>query len=260
MVRIDGELVAEPTVRLPLGSPLLTGGDGWFETVRVDDGMAPRLPLHVDRLASAALRSGVTELDASWVRGMLARSVADAPAAISRVRGTFFVDGEGRRRCWTIASAWDPPSAETYARGVELAEVDVRHPGDGAWGKTVSRQWAHTASRLAAPAEPVVVDAAGHVVESANAAIVWRRDDQWFCPPSRLGALPSVTLRALLDLGLDVRPDPVSVRDLEAVDAVVLLSSLRLAIGVRSLGARAWSDPDAWPRRLRADLGVRTDG
>lgn len=254
VLRVDGALVDGHAVTLDASDPVLTDGDGWFETVRVDDGVARQLDRHVDRLMTAARRSGVVGFDVGWVREVLEQAVGDVDAPLGRVRGTFHVDASGRRRSWTLAGPWVGPTRDDYARGVELVVVEPVHPGNGAWGKSMSRQWARTASRLAGSAEPVVLDAHGCVVESARAALVWRRSERWFTAPAMAGPLESTTLAALVDAGLVVDEEAVSPDELAAADAVVLLSSLRLAMGVRAFAGRSWGQPDVAPARFRRAL------
>jgi branched-subunit amino acid aminotransferase/4-amino-4-deoxychorismate lyase len=254
VLRLDGEVAPNRRLLVSTDAPLVTSGDAWFETVRVDAGRALRLALHVDRLVEAATLAGHPCLDRRYVHDHLATAVADIDAPVGRVRGTFMVDEEGRPRCWTDAAAWTPPSESAYAAGVQLRVVDVPHAPSGRWGKTVSRQWARTAMRLAHPAEPVVLSVTGHVVESGRAAVIWRIGDVWYLPSRELGALASTTVRALERTGLTFVEAHAVPEALGGADAVVLVSSLRLAMGVRSLGLRTWDSPDESARLLRERL------
>lgn len=243
-------------------APAMRVGDGVFRTMRVHRQRVLWLEDHLEALRASVDTAGY---DRAGYTLRLDRTLATVHEALPdvgvvRLFATPRGDNFGRSLL-TPLSVWalvDPklpvPDAAGYARGVIVGDSPVPHPGLGAYGKTCGYAWARTAMRLAyrARIDDALLLRDGAVVEAATAAVVWREGDAWHGVPATSGALPSVTRERFAGVvgGLrEAAPTPVRLRD---ADQVALLSSLRLAIGVRRYGEREWPQPDAGLDEVRA--------
>lgn len=222
-------------------------GLGVFETLRLVDGRIQALDAHLARLAAS-----VRELYGQSLPSPLAQRLR-APRQ----------DGDRRR-------------------GEERMRIDVT-PHDGRLGVTVvidsaraglreplaltpvtvpgglgAHKWRDRAllDSLGADPVPLLVDRDGSVLEAAWANVWLLRDGRLTTPPADGRILPGVTRAALLErapaLGLGTEERPISLDDLRGADAIVLTSSVRLAVaaGLETPPAR---EPPA-VARLRAAL------
>lgn len=246
--------------------PAMRVGDGVFRTMRAAGGRVLWRDAQLDALRAAIDAAGY---DRAGVSIRLERTLAAVDTALGepawsdgaavRLFATPRADNYGRAlltplSVWASIEALRTPEPDMYRAGVMLGDSHVPHPGLGLLGKTCGYAWARTAMRWAYREK--VDDAAlardGVVVEAASAALVWREAEQWLAVDPRHGATPSVTQRVFSDaVGGLALASPTPSR-IEAADQVVLLSSLRLAVGVRSYRARVWPTPDAGLDAIRA--------
>lgn len=250
-----------PDASTPYGVPeSLLMGDALFETLRIHGGRALYAGLHADRIVAAATDAGYrwTDLRRRFLDAV-ERGENEARARVgsgdAALRIVAYEDADTALRLHRSARAYAPPTDAVYRAGVRLAVSDLAHPGDGHRGKTTSRHWSRTAARRCPPGyEALVCNARGLVVETPTAAVVWRTGATWHRPPNALGALPGTTVAALRAAGTAFTETATTAAALANADAVVLLSALRLAIGVAALGERTWSAPDHDAERLRTIL------
>ncbi len=242
--------------------PWLARGDAVFETVRVHGGRPMFLDLHRERLADslAACALGTVadaRLDHALAPALEVAAEQPWPCAL-RFTVASPSQADGDLRLVVVLSRYRGPDAQGYAAGVACTLVDVPHPGLGALGKSVSWQWSQVARRRARAAgfDEALIGHDARVVESDSAAVLWNEGGAWFTPHSADGPLPSVTLRALRRADVDVAEARATVERLAAAEAVCLLSSLRLAMGVARIDGVAYArcDEHAAPlRRLLLD-------
>lgn len=232
-------------------------GDGVMESVRVHRGGALALDLHLERLRGAVEHAGMAAIDAGWLAEAVASPLGAAAELVDGALRLFCWELDGRMRLLATLEDWAPPSEEAYAAGVRVVPSEVVHPAHGAFGKTTSRHWSRAAARLAQRAgfdDALLLDREGRAIETTTATLLWRDADGWSAVPDELGGLHSTTLALLERSGLRVRRRPAGLDTLVRADAIVLLSALRLAIGVRCLGAFDDPEPDRHAAPLRATL------
>jgi branched-subunit amino acid aminotransferase/4-amino-4-deoxychorismate lyase len=211
-------------------------GDGVFETIRVlpDRPTGSRLlrrDAHRARLLRSAARSGY---DISGLRGRLDATLmtAELEAHTQAVRISAMPTRSGTLG---VLGVFTPRPYVDYRFGSRAVSSLLPHPGLGVLGKTCGYQWALTVGRWAkaAGAEDAVLLRDGEVVEAATAALRWRVGDAWFCPRAP-GALDSVTAAAFDAREPSMSPAAATEAALASADQIILLSALRLAIGVAS--------------------------
>lgn len=235
--------------------PSMWIGDGLMETLRVDTRGALWPARHITRLTGAAQALTLCD-DIPALTGQVEAAIAWATGeckSLSSLRIFVWSAGVVPAVCATVSS-YVAPTTAAYQAGISVACTALRHPGAIGGGKSASRGWAQASKRWAASAgydAPLFVDAAGRVIESADANVIWRSGGGWFTPPASSGALPGTTLQTLRERGLTITPEATTAAQLERADAVVLLSSLRLAMGVKSIGSRTFETPDADASYLR---------
>ena len=240
----------------PFG-PLALWGEGTFDTFRVFEGRILFQAQHQDRLSSACatLWGARPDLDASVNKAWAFLNTRAVDYRNGRGRVLVAPSNAERTRFDVFAEmvSFEPLSPEAYERGVSVGFSELSHPGFGAWGKSTSALWSRMAAEEARERalDEMILCREEIVVESAWAALMWCEKGRWRTPAPSLKALPSTTLAALRASGLEIE-DVVATRErLTYADSIVLLSAVRLAMGVRSLEDRQFSHPDRAAAPLR---------
>jgi branched-subunit amino acid aminotransferase/4-amino-4-deoxychorismate lyase len=260
---MDGISCTQGAVSITPDSPLCSWGEGFFETIRVQNGKAMHLSKHRDRMKRSleshyyhswnphvfnrvwdtAERCG-DELDHGKLR--IVSSPADAEA--------------NELRYISQLAPWTPPSAESYERGVDLIYATVPHPGLGQLGKSNSYHWARLGHYEAKKhgVDEVVFATGGELIETSYASLLLKIDDDWITPRPEAGGLASTTLAALRELGVNIKARELPIGSEDEAEAMVLVSALRLVLGVRRFEDRHFKNPDAAAKPLR-ELLLRGD-
>ena len=261
----NGTPVPAGQLVVPAFGPLALWGEGIFDTMRVHEGRLVGAAFHHDRTRRSMERlwgeqpAATALLATTWDLLEQAARATTAPAA-ARV---LVAPGDETARhdgcdveVFASLSTWTEPTADQYAAGVTLGVSDVAHPGLGAWGKTASAIWSAVVAREARrrQLDELLVLRGPHVVECAWSSVLWRQQGCWHTVEASLGGLPSTTIAMLEASGLEVVHTVVTPGQLEEAQAIVLASSLRLAVGVRSLGRATFPEPDRWAREIRERL------
>jgi para-aminobenzoate synthetase / 4-amino-4-deoxychorismate lyase len=201
---------------------------GVFETVRVERGAALFLADHLGRL-----RASVRALYGAELRDELDACVADA-------LGTAPDDAARRLRIVARPSPEDPvdlaASLAPLGPAAERTAVPLRPwtvPGGvGAHKWTDRRAIDEAAARL--DATPLIVEAGGEVLEAGWGNVWAVEETRLITPPADGRILPGVTRARLLGLaaglGLEAAQERLSLERLARADAILLTSSLRLAV------------------------------
>ena len=199
-----------------LKARFLTGFDPGFlliETLRLENGVYPRLEWHLARLAGSARALGFNYAEAC-VRSALAELAQQAPSGVQRVRLTLAHAGtlalsqapltEAGGRTWRAVLASERLSAGDYLR---------RH-------KTTARGVYEAAlARLAVAPDifdAIFLNVRGEVCEGARSTVFVERDGVLLTPPLTSGCLAGVLRAELLANG-------------RAVEAVLTEADLRTA-------------------------------
>ncbi len=227
-------------------------GAGWgaFTTVGCDGGRPFLWPWHRERLSGSLARLGAGESlrlpDEDALCGLLSAEGLDGPARL-RVVGRAGIDS-----LWSVAAT----AAELSEAGPSLTPARLvieRWPGVPplAGHKVLNRQkWdlAHDRAVKGGADDALLVDAAGHVLETSTANIWIRHGETLLTPPTPERCLPGVMRRWLLEhfttAGVRVKEIDIRVDDIAAADEVVVSNSV---VGIRRVSRvvdRRWT---RWP-------------
>ncbi|MGH2856287.1 MAG: aminotransferase class IV [Solirubrobacteraceae bacterium] len=216
---------------------------GVYETVRVHDGRIHALDAHLDRLARSVRELYDAPLG-DEPRRLLARD-ASALAGTHRLRIDAIPAPDGLRFETSTS-----PSAPAGLIPVALRPATVA-------GGLGAHKWRdrRLLDSLGDDPLPLLVDERGWVLEAARANVWTLRDGLLSTPPADGRILPGVTRAVLLkragELGLTAVQRPLALDELRGADAVILTSSVRLAVAA-ALGAPP-PEPSLLPR-IRALL------
>lgn len=237
---LDGRPVAAADAVLGAETGLVRSGEGWFETLRAEQGRWMFEGEHLARMEASVAAAG---LDANAAlqaaRATLQAASIDA-ARPARLRLLVTPSPRGAAGWQALGELADytPPEVH-YRSGLALRSAASEHPGLGLLGKSASYHWSQFAQREAerAGADEALFWWHGTVAECARSTLLWREGSRWWRPDVR-GLLASVTLAALEAAGLEVARGSLDASRLAACEGLVLVSALRLAAPVRSLDGR----------------------
>lgn len=251
----DGAAVA-----VPADEPVLTAadqglvrGDGAFESVAVIRGATPHLPPHLARLQrSAELLEIPHPGDDVW--HALVDAVLDGwPVEAEGVIRLLLTRGPGDDAPPTALALLAPVPAETVRQrtaGISVVSLALGIPADfraqAPWllggAKTLSyavnmAAYRH-AHRLGAD-DVVLTSLEGEVLEGPTSTVAWAAGGTLHTPPTETGILPGTTVARLFERaeadGWPTARTRGTVEDLQAADAVWLLSGVRGAARVHTL-------------------------
>jgi branched-chain amino acid aminotransferase len=246
---LDGRWLAPGEAAFAPTSSLVTAGEGWFETLRVEDGRPMFLEAHLDRLSRSVAaglgdpEAGYALLAARQCLGAMQASFNDFP--IGRLRLLLARDAAGE--AWQTLGEWGPhaSSPASLADGISAVTASFPHPGLGRLGKSASYHWSIAARReaVARGAGEALLLRDGRVLEGSTGAVAWLRDGIWRSSMSP-EVLPSVTLAMLREAGIAIAADDLAADALHPgaihpVEGLVLVSALRLAVAIREVDGRA---------------------
>lgn len=245
----DGDWVEDADV-LPADDRGLTLGDGLFESLLAVDGRLTQPTLHFQRLAGSAAALGLpppdtTRLEAA-ARETLSRNGLDRGRAAVRLTLTAGRSARGlprdpSARARLLITAGPAPEPGTPVR---LATVSVRrNPASPASRhKTLSYIDSVMALREAAALgadEAVLLNVRGRLACAAAANLVLRIRGDIVTPSLAEGVLPGVTRARLVQALPEMKERPLTRREAEAADGLVLTNALR---GLRP--ALSWDGRD----------------
>lgn len=232
VVTLDGAVhgADDPLVRPT--DPVLTRGDGVFETTLVRGGRACLLEAHLTRLAESARLTGLPEVDTALFRA--AAAAAAAHSAGETVLRLVYGRGVG------FAAISPIPDRVVAARrdGVAAVTLDRGPAGVLAGAKSLSYAYNSAALREAArrgAGDAIYVGADGLVLEGPRSSVVIADGETLISPPPTLPILPGTTVQALFETAPRVQYRPLTLSDLHAAQGVWLLSAVTLAARVHTL-------------------------
>jgi para-aminobenzoate synthetase / 4-amino-4-deoxychorismate lyase len=222
---------------------------GVFETIRAEGGAAFFLADHLARLRASARALYEVELGAA-----LDECVADAlgtggTGAARRLR----VVAKPSTQTAVGLSASLAPLGAAAERGVVQLRAWTVPGGLGGHKWADRRRIDEAAERL--DATPLIVEADGEVLEAAWGNVWALEGRHLLTPPADGRILPGVTRAHLLglagELGLRAAEERLSLERLERAEAILLTSSLRLAVP-----GRLASEPGGQAAELAAAIAV----
>ena len=254
----------------------LSRGDGCFEGCRVRrsgrDVQVDDLEQHLDRMGSSARGLGIAFDQPAWralVESALDewdRACADREEASLKLVLTRGREGSGEPTGFasisrlpesTVSARREGIKAITLARGVH-SDAFADRPWLLGGVKTLSYAVNMAALREAlrrGADDAIFVSSDGRVLEATTAAVVWVNGRRISTVPAGAnGILPSITAERLLQeavaAGFTAGRAQASVDELSAADAVMLVSSVRGPVLVRSIDGRDLTPTEAGMRAL----------
>ncbi|MCZ2811437.1 aminotransferase class IV [Modestobacter sp. VKM Ac-2979] len=255
--------------------PVVTGfdlglgrGDGVFESVLVTGGTTPHLDAHLTRLRRSASIMELAHPGDDAVRAVVAAGVADWPADVEGACRVLLTRGLGDGTPPTLLALLAPVPAETLRQreeGIAVVSLSLGVPADARatapWllggAKTLSYAMNMAALRHAhaVGADDVVLTSVeGRLLEGPTSTVVWAAGGRLHTPPVETGILAGTTQARLFEraeaAGWPTAVTAGSVEDLQAADAVWLLSGIRGAATVTRLDGVPRGDAGS-SRRVR---------
>lgn len=244
----------------------ITRGDGVFETVTVVDGRPQALEAHLARFGRSAAMLDLPAPDPdAWrqaIEAVCARldPVREAFAKTVLTRG---VEGTDRPTGWVYAApSVDSTAARTEGISVVVLDRGYRHDVErtSPWllqgAKTLSYAVNMAALREAARRgadDALFVSSDGYVLEGTRANLILKVGDRLVTPRTDIGILAGTTqadvFRFAEQAGIETAYELVTLADLQAADALWLVSSVRQAAPIRSVNGDT--------RAINADLTDR---
>ncbi|MBF4604645.1 aminodeoxychorismate lyase [Curtobacterium sp. VKM Ac-2884] len=244
----------------------ITRGDGVFETITVVDGRPQALEAHLDRFGRSAAMLDLPAPDPdAWrqaIEAVCARldPVREAFAKTVLTRG---VEGTDRPTGWVYAApSVDSTAARTEGISVVVLDRGYRHDVErtSPWllqgAKTLSYAVNMAALREAARRgadDALFVSSDGYVLEGTRANLILKVGDRLVTTRTDIGILAGTTqadvFRFAEQQGIETAYELVTLADLQAADALWLVSSVRQAAPIRAVNGDA--------RAIDADLTDR---
>ena len=230
-------------------------GDGFFETLRAENGRPQFLQEHLARLRASALAFRIPfPEDFPWTErlgGLLAANGLERGPARLKIllsRGAapaLGLPGETRPTLVIWAQSYTPPTPEEYARGWVLATFPERRTTFIGRHKSLNYLFYLAARQYALDRganEALILEADGLVSEGAATSLVYTRDGGFYTPEAP-SALPGVTLevlgRGLERRGLALTYLPTTLNQIAQAEGLWLTNSLVGIMPVSSLDGRA---------------------
>jgi len=245
-------------------------GDGFFETLRVEDGRPWFLEEHLARLAASARAFNLPWPPAvPWrerlTRLLQANKVDTGPAAVKIIltRGETPALGLPAGAAPTLiisARPYEPPPPQEYAGGWPVVYFPERRTTFLGRHKSLNYLFYLAARQYAldqGAKEALILEADGSVSEGAATSLILRKDGEYFTPQAP-SALPGVTLKALsrglARQGPGLRWVPLRPPELEEAQGLWLANSLMGLMPVASLAGRVLRVEPGLTKALNAIL------
>ena len=228
-------------------------GDGCFESVLVAGGATPRLDDHLARLRRSAELMQLAHPGNDAVRAVVAAVVDGWPAGVEGACRVFLTRGLGDGTPPTLLALLAAVPAETLRQreeGIRVVSLSLGVPAGfratAPWllggAKTLSYAVNMAAYRHAherGADDVVFTSLEGQLLEGPTSTVVWAAGGRLHTPPVETGILAGTT-QARLFAAAEAAGWPTSVStgtvaDLQAADAVWLLSGIRGAAAVVQL-------------------------
>lgn len=228
-------------------------GFGVFETIKTVNGTPYALNRHMRRALDAGARVNVEIPKEDRVRVAIESLLKEVPHPIGRLRLLFKQDG-------TFIATHDP--YEELIHHLDLCTYSVRVDIKGVPSKTfpyVSRLSILEEAKSHGCDEAIVLNSQHEVTEGAVSNLIFYSEGRWTTPPIVQGVLPGV-MRGLVVENLPVKVRRIDTNDLSHVQAAIVISSLKIAIPVRSIDGRVLPDiqiSEMFAQEIR-EMAIRT--
>lgn len=203
-------------------------GEGFFETLRTEDGKIAEFTRHMRRALTAATATGIRMPGEEIIREEVSKVLAENPHPVGRLRICFTVNA--------LVITHDP-----YEDLVESGFLTFSPHTSKAIGEQFKtfpyeeRYEIVDEARAHGFDDAIIFNNLNNVTETGLSNLAFLFDGRWITPPISAGILPG-TMRSLAieKCGVEVRN--IHITEVPEVDEVTLLSSLKIAQSVEQIG------------------------
>jgi len=255
LVNVEGRLVPPEQAVVPVLDRGFLYGDSVYEVVRTYGGRVFELGRHLARMERSAARIGLTlppraRIETELERTLQAAGNAESYARIvvTRGEGRFGLAphlAEGLNRLIVIVRPLEPPAAEQYERGLQLAIARIRRNPPQALdpalktGNYLNSALALRESHAAGADDALLLDLKGQVTEASTSNVFFVHAGAVVTPPLALGMLEGVTRGLVIEAargdGLSVREESHGPDAFAEADEAFVTSTIREVMAVTSL-------------------------
>lgn len=265
---VDGRLADPNAPQILVTDEGLTRGDGVFETMLAVDGRVRKIQSHLNRLASSAnICTLPIPHETQWKRAIdlavstLAEQHPQFREMTVKLTATRGVPGQGST-CWVLATAVPQETIRQRENGIDVILLDKGHDAKAnhraPWllmgAKTLSYAVNMSALRYAKSLgkhDVIFHTSEGRVLEGPTSTVLMAKipsdggTPKLITPRLETGVLPGTTQGAIFKgaeaQGWELGYGPVMCQELLEMDAVWLVSSVRLITPVLSLDSQPMS-------------------
>jgi branched-chain amino acid aminotransferase len=270
LVWINEELVPLSQARVSVEDRGFLYGDGFFETLKAEDGRVLFLDEHVERLRASgqAFRinfTGQVPWEDRLIRLLAANELQQGIAAVKILltRGEATGLGLPNTPSPTLviwARPYQPPAPEEYKAGWPVVVFPERRTTFIGGHKSLNYLYYLAARQYALDQdakEALILEADGQVSEGAATSLVVALNDQFLTTESP-SALPGITVtvlaRALERLGRNIKRARLQLSQVQEAEGLWLVNSLMGVMPVSSLGGKSVPRPPEKTRFLQECL------
>ena len=203
-------------------------GEGFFETLRTEDGKIAEFTRHMRRALTAATATGIRMPGEEIIREEVSKEISENPHPVGRLRICFTAN--------ELVITHDP--YEDLVEGGFLTFSPHTSKAIGEQFKTFpydSRYEIVDEARAHGFDDAIIFNNLNNVTETGLSNLTFLFDGTWITPPISAGILPG-TMRSLAieKCGVEVRN--IHITEVPEADEVTLLSSLKIAQSVEQIG------------------------
>ena len=203
-------------------------GEGFFETLRTQDGKVAEFTRHMRRALTASRATSIKMPGEETIRLEVAKVLDSSPHAIGRLRICFAKDG--------ISITHD--EYEDFTEGGYLTFSVVTSKAIGEQFKTFPYDDHYEVvdeARAHGFDDAIIFNKANNVTETGLSNLAFLFDGTWFTPPISAGILPG-TMRSLAIEKCGVQVRNIHITEVPHAEEIFLLSSLKIAQPVVQVG------------------------
>lgn len=243
-------------------------GDGLFETIRIDQGVACHITRHLERLFESAAYIEMTlpgEADIrDWISQYLRAVGADRCAlrlTATRGNGDGISARDSALPTVLLHTRRMPPEPDPSGETLAIARAQFQAPRLGRRLKSLDYLPAvvsHRELTRQGVREGVLLSSDGELMEGTVSNLFGVIDGVLRTAPVARGVLPGTTrsrvMEAAVDCGLEVTEQPLTMRELGRAQEVFYTNALRGIVPVRSIRGLWEAGSDAVTRQLQSGL------
>jgi branched-chain amino acid aminotransferase len=254
LVWLNDDLLPLSQARVSVDDRGFLYGDGFFETLRAEDGRVLFLDEHLSRLRASAQAFRLSfPADLPWEKRLqellAANGLLTGLAAVKILLTRGEAPGLGLPAAWSptlviYARPYLPPSPEEYATGWPVVVFPERRTTFIGRHKSLNYLFYLAARQYAldqGAREALILEADGSVSEGAATSLVLAMKERLFLPAAA-SALPGVTVavlaRSLKRRGKNLEQTPRSLSEVEQADGLWLANSLMGLMPVSALAGK----------------------